>query len=90
MIHKLKSPGHSRAGHGLLLERAEVPDGECVEQGDAGDGGHGRHGEIVHHRVRHDALREPLPAHAHRRLRHRTFGPGRRHDRQGRGHLVVT
>ncbi|BAS70458.1 Os01g0153550, partial [Oryza sativa Japonica Group] len=47
--------------HGLLLERAQVLDGERVEQRDAGDGRHGRHGEVVHHRVRHDALHEPLP-----------------------------
>ncbi|KAB8080013.1 hypothetical protein EE612_000345, partial [Oryza sativa] len=45
--------------HGLLLERAQVLDGERVEQRDAGDGRHGRHGEVVHHRVRHDALHEP-------------------------------
>ena len=58
--------------HRLLLQVAEVPHREGVEQGDAGDGGHGRHRQVVLHRVRHDALHEPF----RRALRRHRGGAG--------------
>lgn len=43
--------------HGPLLHGAEIPDIQGVQHG---VGGPGRDGEVVHHRVRHVALHEPL------------------------------
>ena len=76
--------------HDPLLEHADVRDAEGVEQGDAADGRHGLHGEVVHHRVRHDAPHEPaLPSGggSGRRLRRWLR---RREERHLRAHVAAT